>query len=156
MGWTHRSLAVSVQLQMDEHRKQAGLKLVRLRDARGWNQEDLAHHANVSVKTVSRFENGRHDGRRSTIEKLAKALRVRPETLTGAVSVPSPSELEHFEARLDQVMERLDELRDLLEPREAVPPLPQALEPSDEASSPERPNIGQPQKSRAAPRRPPS
>lgn len=109
MGWTRKSAAVSVLLAMENHRKEAGQRLVRLREARGWNQEDLAHHAGVSVKTISRFENGRHDGRRSTIRSLVEALEISEADLLGPPPAPlglstEPDQLDRIEAMLNQVL----------------------------------------------------
>jgi transcriptional regulator with XRE-family HTH domain len=88
VGWTRRSAAVTVLLAMEEHRKRAGLRLVQLREARGWNQEDLAHASGLSVKTISRFENGRHDGRRSTVRYLAEGLGVEESEIVGEPPTP--------------------------------------------------------------------
>jgi transcriptional regulator with XRE-family HTH domain len=88
MGWTKKSAAVSVLLAMEEHRRQAGLRVVQLRESKGWGQEDLAHHANVSVKTVSRFENGRHEGRRTTVRQIAQALGVDETDIVGEPPAP--------------------------------------------------------------------
>jgi transcriptional regulator with XRE-family HTH domain len=108
MGWTRKSAAVSVLLAMENHRKEAGQRLVRLREAQGWNQEDLAHHSGLSVKTISRFENGRHDGRRSTIRNLTEALGVTERELLGPPPDPlglgAESQLDRIEAKLDQLL----------------------------------------------------
>lgn len=115
VGWTRRSVAVSVLLAMEDQRKQAGLRLVRLREQRGWNQEELAHEAKLSVKTVSRFENGRHDGRRNTIKRLAEALGVNEQDITGPppaplgldAEAPSDDQLDRIEAKLDALLAAL-------------------------------------------------
>src|SRR5690348_2606537 len=88
VGWTRRSAAVSLLLSMETYRREIGLRVVALREQRRWTQEDLAHASDLSVKTVSRLENGRHDGRRSTIEKVAKALGVDQEVLLGPPPKP--------------------------------------------------------------------
>lgn len=107
MGWTRKSAAVSVLLAMEEHRRQAGLRVVQLRESKGWGQEDLAHHANVSVKTVSRFENGRHEGRRTTVRQIAQALGVDETDIVG--EPPAPLGL-GAEPPADDVSGRLDRL----------------------------------------------
>jgi len=58
----------------------------RLRFARNrkvWTQQDLARESGVPVVTISRVENGHHEGqpRPSTIRRLAGALGVEPEWL---------------------------------------------------------------------------
>jgi len=103
MGWTRKAAGVSVLLAMEEHRKQAGARVLQLREARRWTHEDLAHAADLSVKTVSRFEKGRVEGRRDTIRKLAKALDVEEKDIIGAL--PAPLGL-----ATDQLAENTDEL----------------------------------------------
>jgi transcriptional regulator with XRE-family HTH domain len=93
---------------MDEHRKQAGERVAQLRDARGMSQEDLAQEASVSVKTISRFENGRHDGRRTTVRRIADALGVDEADIIGPPLDPlglgSPTQLDRIEAKLDELL----------------------------------------------------
>lgn len=109
---------------MEEHRREAGRRLVQLREARRWTQEDLAREAKVSVKTVSRFENGRHDGRRATVRALAGALEVQEGDLIG--DPPDPlglhaeglDQLDRIEARQLEIIARLDELLERLTPEE--------------------------------------
>lgn len=114
MGWTRRDIGVTVLLAMDEHRKQAGQRLVQLRDAKGWSQEDLAREAEVSTKTVSRFENGRHDGRRSTVRQIAAALGVDEADLIGPPPDPlglgEPSQLDRIEAALGELRDQVAQL----------------------------------------------
>lgn len=110
LGWTRRTAAVSVLLAMEEHRKQAGERLAALRDAQGLNQEELAHLAGVSVKTVSRFENGRHDGSRRTVRAFAKALKVNEHDIIG--QPPAPLGL-GGESQLDRIEKKLDDLLSL-------------------------------------------
>jgi DNA-binding XRE family transcriptional regulator len=59
MGWTRRDAVESIRAVMEEHRKAAGQRLAKIRDAAGLGQEDLAGKAGLAVKTISRFENGR-------------------------------------------------------------------------------------------------
>ncbi len=126
MGWTRRNAGVSVLLVMDEHRKQAGQRLAQIRDSKGLSQEDLAQRANLSVKTVSRFENGRHDGRRSTVRQIAEALDVSEADILGPPPDPlgltGPTQLDRIEAKLDELLSALRQ-------REAasIPPPPGKL-----------------------------
>lgn len=95
---------------MEEHRKQAGARLAALRDSRGLSQEELAHLAGISVKTISRFENGRHDGSRSTVRSLAKALKVNEHEIVGPPPAPlglGDSQLDRIEAKLDELLTQL-------------------------------------------------
>lgn len=75
-------------LALDIQRREAGQRVVKLRESRGWNQEDLAHAADVSVKTVSRLENGHRESRRATLEAVAAALEVEPDDI-----LPRPAPL---------------------------------------------------------------
>ena len=58
-------------------------KLRIIRCDRGLSLKRLAEIANVSKLTVIRIEAGRTSPRRETLEKLARALCVRPEELVG-------------------------------------------------------------------------
>lgn len=117
MGWTRRNAGVSVLLAMDEHRKQAGQRLAQLRDARGWSQEDLARRADVSTKTISRFENGRHDGRRGTVRQIVEALGVEESDLLGPPPDPlglaGPSQLDRIELALADHGSQIAEIKGL-------------------------------------------
>lgn len=111
MGWTRQNVGVTVLMVMDEHRKQAGQRLAQLRDAKGWSQEDLARKTTLSVKTISRFENGRHDGRRDTVRRIVDALEIDEADLIGPPPDPlglnQPTQLDRIEAKLDDLLARL-------------------------------------------------
>jgi transcriptional regulator with XRE-family HTH domain len=102
VGWTKRSAAVTVLLAMEEHRKRAGLRLVQLR-----------------------FENGRHDGRRSTLRQLAEALGVDEADIVGDPPAPlglgdngSGDQLDRIERLLVELSGRLAQLEELVATRE--------------------------------------
>lgn len=97
---------------MEEHRKAAGQRLVKLREAAGLNQEELASNAKLSVKTVSRFENGRHDGRRTTVRALANALNVSESDILGPP--PSPLGLDAAPTQMDRIETMLRAVCDAL------------------------------------------
>jgi transcriptional regulator with XRE-family HTH domain len=61
-----------------------GILVKNLRLFRGLSGADLAERSGVSLETISRLENGHHKPRQKTIEKLAAALRVKPEQLDPA------------------------------------------------------------------------
>lgn len=64
--------------------------IVRLREAKGWDQTMLAAKATISQKTLSSIENGER-GQFCTLRKIAKALEVEPgELIQGAEVAPSP------------------------------------------------------------------
>jgi transcriptional regulator with XRE-family HTH domain len=117
LGWTRKSAGVSVLLAMEEHRRQAGARVLQLREAKRWTHEDLAHAAGLSVKTVSRFEKGRNEGRRTTIRKLAQALNIDEADIIGAP--PAPLGLGVVQSD-DAGNEAAATLRQLVERQEAV------------------------------------
>lgn len=132
MGWTRRTAAVSVLLVMDEHRKQAGLRLAQLREARGLSQEELSHLAGVSVKTISRFENGRHDGARRTVRAIAKALKVNEHDIVGEPPTPlglGTDPYTELRAEVATVSDKMDRVLDDLLSRVAALELGASLEP---------------------------
>ena len=52
-------------------------RIKRIREQRGLSQEALAAKAGLSRGYLARLETGRHDPTVGTVEKLAKALRVK-------------------------------------------------------------------------------
>jgi transcriptional regulator with XRE-family HTH domain len=52
------------------------LEIRRLRQAREWNQTELAYHAGLAPSVISQIENGKRDPSARTLRKLAKALEV--------------------------------------------------------------------------------
>ncbi|WP_234016830.1 helix-turn-helix domain-containing protein [Streptomyces sp. LaPpAH-108] len=58
--------------------------LKRLRRAKGWSQEQLAHRAGLSVGPVRKIEQGRSGVRMETLHALARALGVRTSDLMAA------------------------------------------------------------------------
>lgn len=57
------------------------MRLVELRDEREWTQEDLAHRAGISTRSVSNIENSVFSVTIDTVGKLAWGLRVDPRDL---------------------------------------------------------------------------
>lgn len=57
------------------------MRLKQLRAKRGWTQEQLAEKAGINRGYLARLETGRHDPTITTLEKLAKALRVKVAAL---------------------------------------------------------------------------
>ena len=58
-------------------RKTVATRLKELRKRRGWSQEQLADEAGISRTYLARLETARQDPTLSTLEKLAKALKVK-------------------------------------------------------------------------------
>jgi transcriptional regulator with XRE-family HTH domain len=61
--------------------KTMALRLKELRKERGMSQEALAARASISRTYLARLETARQDPTLSTLEKLAKALKVPVEKL---------------------------------------------------------------------------
>ena len=104
MGWTKKSVMATVLWVMSEHRRHAADRLTDLRRARGWTVEDLAHHAGVSPKTISRLQNAKGDPRRSTVRKIAAALDVDPAEFLGPLPAAQTTQLDRIEAKLDRLL----------------------------------------------------
>ena len=123
LGWTQKSLAATLLAAMEDHRKQVGARIRSLREAKGMSQEDLAHAAHVSHKTVSRWETGRNVGYATNIKALAKALGVEPKDITGEPPAPlglgassdlpaTRADVQRIEAKLDLLIAKLFEPTD--------------------------------------------
>jgi transcriptional regulator with XRE-family HTH domain len=56
-------------------------RLRQLRDERGLSQRALAEKAGISREYLARLETGRQDPTLSTLEKIARALKVRVGTI---------------------------------------------------------------------------
>lgn len=109
MGWSRRSATISLFFAMSEQQREVGRRIARIREQRGLTQEDLAHASRVTVKTLSRLENGHHEARSSTIKQVAEALGLEPHDITGRILPPPVDEtqLDRIEAKLDLLLSRL-------------------------------------------------
>ncbi|MCC7014110.1 MAG: helix-turn-helix transcriptional regulator [Planctomycetes bacterium] len=67
-----------------------GSRVASCRAAKGWNQTELAFHANMSAAEISRFENGAREPRVSGLVRLARALGVSADYLLGLSDDPAP------------------------------------------------------------------
>jgi len=56
--------------------KRLGMRLKKLRTARGMSQDALAKKANITREYVNKLEAGRYDPTVSVVQRLAKALKV--------------------------------------------------------------------------------
>jgi transcriptional regulator with XRE-family HTH domain len=52
------------------------------RQRKGWTQTDLSYHSRVSASEISKIENGRLKPSLGQIERIARALGVRPEQIS--------------------------------------------------------------------------
>lgn len=73
---------------MEDHQRQIGQRVVKLREARDWGQPELSKASGISIKTISRIENGHVEGRRDTLRAIAKALEVSRGELEGTPPAP--------------------------------------------------------------------
>lgn len=81
-----------------------GENLNRLRRDKGWNQEELADRAGISLGQVSKIERNKDKPKLDTIYSLLNALGCSPNALLNDVSETS------VDGRLEMALERLGEL----------------------------------------------
>ncbi|MGN6357708.1 MAG: helix-turn-helix domain-containing protein [Novosphingobium sp.] len=62
-------------------RARLGSNVRRLREAKGWSQEDYADRAGIHRTSVSDIERGRRNPTVTVVKKLAKPLEVSPGSL---------------------------------------------------------------------------
>jgi len=62
-------------------RARLGLNVRRLREAKGWSQEDYADRAGIHRTYVSDIERGRRNPTITVVEKLAVPFGIRPGEL---------------------------------------------------------------------------
>jgi transcriptional regulator with XRE-family HTH domain len=60
-----------------------GHNLQKIRNLKGWKQEDLAEKMGLSQASISQFENGSRQPTPAIIKRLAEKLEVPLEELTG-------------------------------------------------------------------------
>lgn len=82
------------------------------REKRGWTQEQLAVHADVSRSTVQNLENGRRQPHRASLRRIADALGVDVADLSSA----QPMTLAEIADKRAELLAALAEL-DALEQR---------------------------------------
>ncbi len=61
--------------------KRMAKRLKQLRADRGWSQEELSRRSGVSRTHIARIETAKMEPTLGVIEKLAKALKVKPGEL---------------------------------------------------------------------------
>lgn len=62
-------------------RRLVGIRVRNLRKRRGWNQEELAHEANIGRSFIGAIETGSKDLRISTLVKLANVFETTVSSL---------------------------------------------------------------------------
>jgi transcriptional regulator with XRE-family HTH domain len=102
--------------------KQIGIKVKRMREARGMSQMELAGEVGVSFQQIQKYEKGINRISTERIQQIARALGTSVNTFFEKESVPMVSEpsLEYFptgvrmvvsqeEARLLQLFRKIDD-----------------------------------------------
>ena len=75
--------------------------LIRLRQQKGWTQEYLAKEASLSSMAVIQIETGRRERpRMDTLQKLAKALGVSIDELSGQSAPPTKDPVSRADLKL--------------------------------------------------------
>lgn len=72
-------------------------RLKLLRTERGENLEKIAEYLNVSIQTISNYENEKRDMTPDTIIKLAKYFNVSTDYLLGKSDIRNPEELKNVQ-----------------------------------------------------------
>lgn len=67
---------------------EVGQQIRRLRDAKGWNQAELAVYAGIGPSGVSQIETGKRNPSAATLQKIAEALGVEISDLFPNVEAP--------------------------------------------------------------------
>lgn len=57
-------------------RSQVGINIQRLRQAKGWSQEELAHQSNIDRSYLSEVETGRKNVGIVKLDAIASALQI--------------------------------------------------------------------------------
>lgn len=81
--------------------KELGRRIARARDERGMTQEELAHASRITVKTLSRLENGHNEPRQTTVRRIAEALNVQPHDITGHIEPVPAGEASRLDRQRD-------------------------------------------------------
>jgi transcriptional regulator with XRE-family HTH domain len=87
------------------------LEVKRLRQAREWNQTELAFHAGLAPSVISEIENGKRDPSARTLRKLAEALQVDvadlfPKGLSPRLPLEERGELSGYLERVNRQLDR--------------------------------------------------
>ncbi len=69
---------------MDRQTGEIGARVRAVREGRALTQQEVAERSGLGPEQISRIENGRRRPRAKTLRKLAEALGVAVEKLTGA------------------------------------------------------------------------
>lgn len=68
-----------------------GQRIVKAREAKGWNQRELAEAAGLDQAIVSRVESGTREASLATLHKLRDALALDDDTWLGWLDAVKPT-----------------------------------------------------------------
>lgn len=74
----------------DPAAREIGARVKEVREGRALTQQEVAKRAGLAMDAMSRIENGYRKPRPSTLQRLAAALDVAVERLTGATDLGIP------------------------------------------------------------------
>ena len=87
-----------------------GEKIKKARKTKGMTQEELGNIIGVQKSAIAKYENGRIvNMKRSTLQKIASALNIRPSEL---VFEESPKESASFHVKIISDLELMSTLKD--------------------------------------------
>lgn len=112
MSWTSDAETARFRAAMEMHaRKQLAAKTIESRKRKGWSNEELAHQAGVSTRTISRIETASiKDPKDETLRRVAKALGQSFEDYAGPRITTELVE-EARKTQMDELQQELAELR---------------------------------------------
>lgn len=109
-----RNAQTIIQNALAEQRAQSATRLAQALEASGKSYETVAHEADVSTKTISRWVNRKHDPSRTTVEGVAGALGVDPDWLWPPPKPLDISTVAEQDPRVDELAAQLRRIEVLL------------------------------------------
>lgn len=88
LGWRRETVAATILQVTQDQRDQMAARARKLMEEQHYTNASLAYEAKVSEKTVSRLINASREPRYATLERIATALNVSVEELTGPPPAP--------------------------------------------------------------------
>lgn len=71
-----------------------GKRIISLREAKGWNQRELANRVNLNFSVMNRIESGERPIKDHELAKLSDVLEVSSDYLLGRTDEPKPTNKE--------------------------------------------------------------
>jgi transcriptional regulator with XRE-family HTH domain len=100
---------------MEGHRQAVGQRLLALRKAKSWSQEDAAHKVGVSVSTWGDWERGKHTPYDANWRKIEQAFEIDATEIRGEPPAPlfgvgSESRRNDLRQQLARIEAKIDEV----------------------------------------------